>query len=377
MPDTIEIIHVESESDKNKFIEFPYSFYKDDKYWVEPLRFDVKNNLDEKKNPFYKHSKIKLWLAKKNGEIVGRIAGIINDNHNKFHNDKVGFFGFYECINDKNVSKMLLDKAAEFVKENGMDTLRGPMNPSTNDECGLLVEGFNKSPVMLMTYNPEYYPQLLEDYGFVKAKDLLAFWITSDVVNDEAMMAKLKRVSDLILKKENITIRNVNMKDFKNEVQRIREVYNDAWELNWGFVPMTEDEFNFIANNLKLVVDPDYIEFAEINGKPVGFSLALPDVNQAIKGMNGKLFPFGFIKFLLNKKKIDQLRVMIMGVKKDYHRKGIDAIFYRNIVATATRKGLKGAEISWVLEDNYAMKQTTEKLGGKVYKTYRIYDKMI
>ncbi|MBK7447474.1 MAG: hypothetical protein IPJ45_15935 [Ignavibacteria bacterium] len=271
---------------------------------MEPLRFDVKNNLDEKKNPFYKHSKIKLWLAKKNGEIVGRIAGIINDNHNKFHNDKVGFFGFYECINDKNVSKMLFDKAAEFIKENGMDILRGPMNPSTNDECGLLVEGFNKSPVMLMTYNPEYYPQLLEDYGFVKAKDLLAFWITSDVVNDEAMMAKLKRVSDLILKKENITIRNVNMKDFKNEVQRIREVYNDAWELNWGFVPMTEDEFNFIANNLKLVVDPDYIEFAEINGKPVGFSLALPDVNQAIKGMNGKLFPFGFIKFLLNKKKL-------------------------------------------------------------------------
>lgn len=377
MPDTIEIIHVDTDSDKNKFIEFPYSFYKNDKYWVEPLRFDVKNNLDEKKNPFYKHSKIRLWLAKKNGEIVGRIAGIINDNHNKFHNDKVGFFGFFECINDKNVSKMLFDKAAEFVKENGMDTLRGPMNPSTNDECGLLVDGFDKSPVMLMTYNPEYYIGLMEEYGFVKAKDLLAFWITNDIANDEAMMAKLKRVSDLILKKENITIRNVNMKDFKNEVQRIREVYNDAWERNWGFIPMTEDEFNFIANNLKLVVDPDYIEFAEINGKPVGFSLALPDVNQAIRGLNGKLFPFGFIKFLLNKKKINQLRVMIMGVKKEYHRKGIDAIFYRNIVATATRKGLKGAEISWILEDNYAMKQTTEKLGGKVYKTYRIYDKLI
>ncbi len=377
MPDTIEIIHVETDSDKNKFIEFPYSFYKNDKYWVEPLRFDVKNNLDEKKNPFYKHSKIRLWLAKKNGEIVGRIAGIINDNHNKFHNDKVGFFGFFECINDKNVSKMLFDKAAEFVKENGMDTLRGPMNPSTNDECGLLIDGFDKSPVMLMTYNPEYYIGLMEEYGFVKAKDLLAFWITNDIANDEAMMAKLKRVSDLILKKENITIRNVNMKDFKNEVQRIREVYNDAWERNWGFIPMTEDEFNFIANNLKLVVDPDYIEFAEINGKPVGFSLALPDVNQAIRGLNGKLFPFGFIKFLLNKKKINQLRVMIMGVKKEYHRKGIDAIFYRNIVATATRKGLTGAEISWVLEDNYAMKQTTEKLGGKVYKTYRIYDKLI
>ncbi len=377
MSDKIEILPVESEGEKNKFIEYPYSFYKSDKNWVEPLRFDVKNNLNEKKNPFYQHSKIKLWLATKNGETVGRIAGIINDNHNKFHNDKTGFFGFFECINDKNAAKMLFDKAAEFAKENGMDTLRGPMNPSTNDECGLLIDGFNIPPVMLMPYNPEYYAGLLEDYGFVKAKDLLAFWIDKEVSNDEKMMDKLRRVSDIVLKKENITIRNVNLKDFKNEVQKIREVYNDAWELNWGFVPMTEDEFNFIADNLKLVVDPDYIEFAEINGKPVGFSLALPDVNQAIKGLNGKLFPFGFIKFLLNKKKINQLRVIIMGVKKEYHRKGIDAIFYRNIINTAVKKGLKGAEISWILEDNYAMKQTTEKLGAKVYKTYRIYDKPI
>lgn len=377
MSDKIEILPVELEGEKNKFIEFPYSFYKSDKNWVEPLRFDVKNNLNEKKNPFYQHSKIKLWLATKNGETAGRIAGIINDNHNKFHNDKTGFFGFFECINDKNAAKMLFDKAAEFAKENGMDTLRGPMNPSTNDECGLLIDGFNKPPVMLMPYNPEYYAGLLEDYGFVKAKDLLAFWIDKEVSKDENMMGKLRRVSDIVLKKENITIRNVNLKDFKNEVQKIREVYNDAWELNWGFVPMTEDEFNFIADNLKLVVDPDYIEFAEINGKPVGFSLALPDVNQAIKGLNGKLFPFGFIKFLLNKKKINQLRVIIMGVKKEYHRKGIDAIFYRNIINTAVKKGLKGAEISWILEDNYAMKQTTEKLGAKVYKIYRIYDKLI
>ncbi|MBS1551718.1 MAG: hypothetical protein JST15_06590 [Bacteroidetes bacterium] len=377
MSDKIEILPVELEGEKNKFIEFPYSFYKSDKNWVEPLRFDVKNNLNEKKNPFYQHSKIKLWLATKNGETAGRIAGIINDNHNKFHNDKTGFFGFFECINDKNAAKMLFDKAAEFAKENGMDTLRGPMNPSTNDECGLLIDGFNKPPVMLMPYNPEYYAGLLEDYGFVKAKDLLAFWIDKEVSKDENMMGKLRRVSDIVLKKENITIRNVNLKDFKNEVQKIREVYNDAWELNWGFVPMTEDEFNFIADNLKLVVDPDYIEFAEINGKPVGFSLALPDVNQAIKGLNGKLFPFGFIKFLLNKKKINQLRVIIMGVKKEYHRKGIDAVFYRNIINTAVKKGLKGAEISWILEDNYAMKQTTEKLGAKVYKIYRIYDKLI
>jgi len=373
----IEVQTVESESDKNKFIEFPYKLYSNEKNWVEPLRFDVKNNLNEKKNPFYKHSKIKLWLARKDGEIIGRIAGIINDAHNEFYSDKVGFFGFFECINDKNVSRILFDKASEFVKQNGMDTLRGPVNPSTNDECGLLVDGFDSPPVMLMPYNPKYYIDLYEDYGLVKEKDLLALWISKDVIKDEKMMDKLNRISDMIIKKENLTIRNVNMKDFKNEVQRVREVYNNAWQDNWGFVPMTEEEFNFIAANLKLAVDPAFVEFAEIEGKPIGFSLALPDINQAIKGLNGKLFPFGVFKFLANKKKIDQLRVIIMGVKKEYHKKGIDAVFYRDIIKAGNTGKLKGAEISWVLEDNFAMKQTAEKLGAKVYKTYRIYDKKL
>ncbi|MBK9333605.1 MAG: hypothetical protein IPM96_14695 [Ignavibacteria bacterium] len=377
MPDRIEIIEVGSDAEKNKFIEFPYKFYKGNKYWVEPLRFDVKNNLDEKKNPFYKHAKIKLWLAYKNSELCGRIAGIINDTHNKFYNDKVGFFGFFESENDINISNALFEKAAEFVKENGMDTLRGPVNPSTNDECGLLTDSFDLPPVMLMPYNPEYYLKLYDGFGLKKAKDLFAFWISKDVIKNEPMMNKLNRISEMIIKKENLTIRNVNMKDFKNEVQKVREIYNNAWQENWGFVPMTVEEFNFIADNLKLAVDPDYVEFAEIDGNPIGFSLALPDINQAIKGLNGKLFPFGFIKFLLNKKKIDQLRVIIMGVKKEYHKKGIDAVFYRNVIKAGNRKGIRGAEISWVLEDNLAMKQTAEKLGAHVYKTYRIFDKAL
>lgn len=374
MADNIEITEVGSDSEKNKFIEFPYKLYRGNKNWVEPLRFDVKNNLDEKKNPFYQHSKLKLWLAKKNGEVVGRIAAIINDNHNNFHNDKVGFFGFFECINDEKAAQLLFDKAAEFVKDCGMDTLRGPVSPSTNDECGLLVDGFDIPPVMLMPYNPEYYKDLMESYGFIKAKDLFALWISKDVIKNEQMMNKLDRISEMILKKENLTIRKVNLKDFKNEVQKVREVYNNAWESNWGFVPMTEDEFKHIAANLKMIVDPLYVEFAEINGETVGFSLALPDINQAVKGLNGKLFPFGIFKFLANKKKIDQLRVIIMGVKKEYHKKGIDAIFYRDIIRDANNHGIKGAEIGWVLEDNLAMKQSAEKLGAEVYKTYRIYD---
>ncbi len=217
----------------------------------------------------------------------------------------------------------------------------------------------------------------MENFGFKKAKDLYALWISKDVIKDDKMMSKLDRISEMILKKEKLTIRKVRMKDFQNEVQKVRDIYNNAWEENWGFVPMTEDEFKFIAANLKLAVDPDYVEFAEIDGKPVGFSLALPDINQAIKGLNGRLFPFGIIKFLLNKKKINQLRVIILGIKKEYHKKGIDAVFYRNVIRAGNRKGARGAEISWVLEDNYAMMQTAEKLGAKVYKTYRIYDKKI
>ncbi|MBV6479082.1 MAG: hypothetical protein HGGPFJEG_01843 [Ignavibacteria bacterium] len=377
MSNKTEIIEVDTEHLKKSFIEFPYEFYKDYDNWVEPLRFDVKNNLDTKKNPFYKHSKIKLWIAKKEGKIAGRIAGIINDSHNKYYNDKTGFFGFFECINDKEISRLLFEKAGDFVRSNGMDILRGPVNPSTNDECGLLVDGFDSPPVMLMPYNPEYYIDLITDAGFVKAKDLLAFWIDRDVIKDEQMMSRLDRISEMIIKKENLTIRNVNLKDFKNEVQRVRDVYNNAWQDNWGFVPMTEEEFNFIAANLKLAVDPAFVEFAEINGQPIGFSLALPDVNQAIKGLNGKLFPFGILKFLSNKKKINRLRVIIMGVKKEYHKKGIDAIFYRNIIKAGNTKKMRGAEISWVLEDNFAMKQTSEKLGANVYKTYRIYDKKL
>ena len=373
----LKVIEASSAYDKKRFIEFPYELYSGNKYWVEPLRFDVKNNLDTKKNPFYKHSRLKQWLALSGDKVVGRIAGIINDNHNEFHNEKTGFFGFFECINDKKVASMLFDKASEFALSEGMNILRGPVNPSTNDECGLLVDNFEVPPVMLMPYNPAYYQELLTSYGFVKAKDLYAFDIARNVIKDEKMMQKLERVTDIITKRENITYRNVNMKDFKNEVQKVREIYNDAWSKNWGFVPMTEEEFNYIAGHLKMAVDPDFVQFAEHNGKPIGFSLAVPDINIAIKGLNGKLFPFGVFKFLANRKKINRLRVIIMGVKKDYQKMGIDAGFYKDVIKAGDRKNYVGAEISWVLEDNYAMKQTVEKLGGKIYKTYRMFDKII
>ncbi len=373
----ISIKKVDNDYEKNQFIKFPWKIYENDDYWVPPLLFDVKNNLDKKKNPFYEHSKMEMWLVEKDGEIAGRIAAIINDNHNKYYKDKVGFFGFFESINDKNVSKLLFDTASKYLKENGIEVIRGPVNPSTNDECALLIEGFNSSPVMLMPYNPIYYQSLIEDYGFQKAKDLYALYIGAEVINNTELMNKLDRISKMIIKKEGLTIRHVNLKDFDNELQRIREVYNNAWQDNWGFVPMTEGEFKHIAKILKPIADEDFILLAEKDGKPIGFSLCLPDINQVLKSLNGRLFPFGIFKFLMKKKKINVLRVIIMGVNVEYHRKGIDAIFYQNIIKTGNKKNIIGGEISWVLEDNYAMVQAAEKLGANIYKTYRIFDKKL
>lgn len=373
----ISIKKVENDHEKNQFIKFPWKIYENDPYWVPPLFFDVKNNLDKKKNPFYNHSKMDMWLAEKDGKLAGRIAAIVNDNHNKYYNDKVGFFGFFECVNDQNVAKLLFDTASKYLKENGMEVIRGPVNPSTNDECALLIEGFDLSPVMLMPYNPKYYQSLIEDYGFQKAKDLYALYIGADVIDNTELMSKLERISEMIIKKENLKIRHVNLKDFDNELQKIREVYNNAWQGNWGFVPMTEEEFIHVAKILKPIADEDFILLAEKDGNPIGFSLCLPDINQVLKNLNGRLFPFGIFKFLKNKKKIDVLRVIIMGVNVEYHRKGIDAIFYQNIIKTGYKKNIKAGEISWVLEDNYAMVQAAEKLGAHIYKTYRIFDKKL
>lgn len=374
----INIVKVENDGQRNIFINFAYEHYKDEPNWVPPLRFDVRNTMDKKKNPLYKHVDMEQWLAYKDGELVGRIAGIVNHAHNEFHKDKVGFFGYFECINDKDVSRKLFDKAAEYVKSKGMDTIRGPVNPTTNDECGLLIDAFDKPNVILMPYNFKYYADLIEDYGFTKAKDLYALWIPSTVIN-LPVMDKLNRISDMILKREDLVVRKVNMKDFKNEVQRVREVYNNAWSDNWGFVPMKEEEFNYIAGNLKMIVDPNFVFFVEKRdtGETIGFSLSLPDTNQAITGLNGKLFPFGIFRYLRQKKNINRLRVIIMGVKHEYQKKGIDAVFYRDTIVEGNRKGVEGAEISWVLEDNMVMMQTVINMSAKIYKTYRIYDKTV
>jgi hypothetical protein len=374
MADEIIVKRVTNEVDKMKFIKFPWKIYKNNPNWVPPLIFDVKNNLDTKKNPFYTHSKIELFLAYREGEICGRIGAMVNDNHNKFHEDKVGFFGFYECINDKEISKALFDAARVFLISEGKNIMRGPVNPSTNDEVGVLVDGFNLPPVILTTYNPEYYNALLEDYGFKKAMNLFAYQLTDALIKDKARMDKLERVSQVVLKRENLKIRKINLKDFDKEINILHEIYNKAWEKNWGFVPMTKEEFIHVGKMLKAIVDTDLVYIAESEGKPVAFSLTFPDFNEVFIKMNGRLFPFGVIKFLLNKNKIKGIRVFAMGIIKEFQKKGIEAVFIRNTILEAIGKGYQKADISWVLEDNLPMVQTAVNLGADQYKTYRLYD---
>lgn len=373
----IIINKVRNEADKSLFIKFPWKIYKGDNNWVPPLLFDVKKNLDTKRNPFYTHSEIELFLAYRNGELCGRIAAITNENHNKFHSDKAGFFGYFECINDQKIADALFKAAEEFLKSKGKDLIRGPLNPSTNDEVALLIDGYDKPPVLLMTYNPEYYASLIENYGFKKAKDIYAYMVYDSISKDEQVMGKLRRVSDIVQKKEKIKIRKLDMTDFKNEIQRVKEVYNQAWSYNWGFVPMTEQEFDYLSVSLKPLVDKDLVYFAEVEGKPIGFSLALPDMNIIFKKINGRIFPFGIIKILFGRKKINRIRLITLGVIPEYQKKGIESIFIKNTIEIGMSKGYNQAEISWILEDNIPMVQTAVKLGADRYKTYRIYEKII
>jgi hypothetical protein len=373
----IKIRKAENETERMKFIKLPWELYKNDKFWVPPLLFDIRNNLNPKKNPFFLHSEMDLFLAESNGKLVGRIAAIKNDNHNSFHKEKTGFFGFFETIDDEEVSDLLLDTVCGWCKDRGLDTVVGPVSPSTNDECGLLIDGFDSSPVVMMSYNPRHYQQKIENFGFEKKNDLYAYYIPAEVIKDEKLMAKLERVARIIKSKEGVVTRKLVMKDLKNEVRRIEEVYNNAWEYNSNFVPMTTAEFDYAAKSFKAIVDPDYVIIAEINGAPAGFSMSIPDMNQVFKKMNGRLLPFGIFKLLSGKKKIDMVRIIIMGVKHEYQKRGIDSVFYLETIKEGNKKGVKGGEISWVLDDNIPMRQTAENLRAHIYKTYRLFKKTI
>ncbi len=370
----ITILPVSNKKDLMTFIKFPWKIYKDDPYWVPPLLLDMKNLLNKTKNPFFNHSEADFFLAKRNGDIVGRIAAILNNPHNKIHNEKTGFFGFFECINDEQVSAALLNTAKEWVQSKDMTQLRGPMNYSVNDTAGFLSEGFNSSPAIMMTYNPKYYLDLMDKAGFSKIKELYAYTFNRDMPIPERFI----KFANKTLEDPSIKLRTINMKEFDKEVSIIQEIYNDAWQNNWGAVPMTSEEFRHAAKDLKTAVDPDIVFVAEVNGEPAGFSLALPDYNEIFKDINGRLFPFGLIKLLLNKKKIKGIRVITLGVKQKFQKKrGLAPAFYYETYVRGKNKGYSVGEFSWILDDNVLMNRAIEALGATLYKKYSIYEKAV
>ena len=361
---------VDNKQDWTAFVKFPYKHYKNDPNWVPHLLVDQKNLLNPEKHPFYEHARIQFFLAKKEGRNVGRIAAIVDDNHNEFHEERTGFFGFFETIEDYGVAEKLLTAARGWVKDQNMNAFRGPVNPSQNEDCGLLIDAFDSPPVLMMTYNPSYYVDYIERFGFKKAMDLYAYYID----NIKPPPEKLVRVAEAIRKKKNLTVRPINMKDFQNDAAKVWHIYNNAWSKNWGFVPMTKPEFDYMAKNLKQAIIPELALLAEIDEKPIGFSLSLPDLNRALIHTNGRLFPLGLPKILWYSKKIDMIRIIIMGVIHEYRKHGIDAIFYLDTWRNAVNRGYWRGEMSWILEDNEIMNRTAKMLGGRVYKTYRMYE---
>ena len=372
----ISIKSVSSKSDLAAFIDFPHDLFKGDKNYVPELHIAQRDVLTPGKHPFHNHSTIQPFLAYQNGKIVGRIAAILNNNHNTFSNKKDGFFGFFESYDDAAVAEKLITEVKNWLITKGVNTIIGPVNPTTNDPAGLLVDGFDSPPVAMMTYNKPYYINLLTANGFEKKFDLLAYDLPTKTVDKRTVRLKetlLKRFAD-----RNIVVRNINMKDFKNEVDKILQVYNLAWKDNTGFVPMTEDEFKYLAKDLKMILDKDFCLLAEKEGKVIGFALAVPDINQVlIKIKRGRLLPVGIFKLLLGLKKINYVRVIALGVNEEYRKAGIEAYFYAQIIQKAIDKKITGGEASWILENNEMMNKGLRNLNATAYKRYRIFEKMI
>ena len=371
----VNIEEVRGAGAKKEFIRFPWKVYRGNPNWVPPLESEVKFLLDEKENPFFQHSEAACFLARRNGETVGRIAAIIDRNHIKFHNEQAGFFGFFECLPDCAVARALLDAAESWLKERDVAIMRGPVNPSTNDECGFLLEGFDSPPMIMMPYSPEYYLDYMERCGLTKAKDLYAYICA---IRDVAAGGRLERLASAVKARvPGLTVRPANMKRFQQEVEAVQFIYNSAWSHNWGFVPMTDAETVSMAKKLKPLIAPELMIMAEVDGKPAAFFVALPDYNQVLGKINGRLGPVGLAKFLWYSRKISDIRVLAMGVTEQYRKKGIEGLLYLESFKAAVKKGYERAEMSWILEDNVLVQRGCELMGGTLYKKYRIYEKRI
>jgi GNAT superfamily N-acetyltransferase len=367
---------VRTNADRETFIRFPWQVYGGDRHWVPQLLDEQREMLDRSRHPFHAHSEVEFFLAREKGEVVGRIAAIENRQHNRFHDERIGFFGFFESTDSPAVARVLLATAAQWARDRGLTHLRGPASFSTNEECGALVEGFDDRPALMMAYNPRFYPALLEGCGLAKTKDLVAFHTTAADVRSR-QGARVERGAHLVRERLDVTVRPFELRRFERDLALAMRVYNEAWVPNWGFVPVTEAEARYLGQKLKQIADPELVLLALApDGRPIGVALTMPDWNEAFQKVDGRLWPTGLFTLLAYKlglRRLRRMRVMAFAVVPEFQRRGIDLL----LLEETMRRGLarfQEAEFSWMLEDNKAITNSAEAFGLRLYKRYRMYE---
>jgi GNAT superfamily N-acetyltransferase len=371
----VTVAPVASRRERKLFLEFPWRHYRGDPNWIPPLRQNQKELVGFAKHPFYDDAKGQAFLATRNGEVCGRILALVNHAHSRLYNEKRGFFGFFESTNDQAVAHGLFDAACDWLRAQGMTDVRGPLNPSQNYECGLLVEGFDAPPTFMITYNKPYYGDLVESYGFAKTQDLYSFWGHVDML--KSLDKKLSFVVQEAAERFNIKVRPFNPKRFSEELEIFLDIYNQSLEGTWGFVPLSKSEGRHMGAGLKHLIVPELAILAEVDGRVVGGTFGLLDYNPRIKQMDGRLFPFGFLKLLFRRREIKRVRLMSTNVLPEFQRWGVGLVLVNGIVPKALEWGIEIGEFSWVLESNHLSRKTLERGGAKRDKVFRIYDKVL
>jgi hypothetical protein len=375
---SVEIRPVRSRRDLKRFVKAPFHLHRGHPQWVPPLIYERMQFLDRGRNPWFEHGEAEYFIALRDGEPVGRITAQIDREWDEVQGGKDGMFGFFETVEDREVAAALLGAAEDWIGERGRNRLLGPMDFTTNDEVGILIEGFELRPMILQNWHPPFYKDLLEELGYGKAMDLLMWYLElGELKEGDQFAPEIHAAAEKALRDEGIAIRNFDKGSLGEEMRRFSEVYNEAWADNWGFVPATDAEIEFHAKLLKQVLDEDWGFIAEKGDETVGVAFTLPDINQAIAKTKGRLLPFGWLKFLLAKRKIDRVRVFALGVKNEYRHSGVAAGLYLKHLEAASPDGVPAGETGWILETNGPMNRAMEGMGGKVVKRYRIYERAL
>ena len=369
---SVSVVPVHTRRQRKQFLEFPWQLYRNDPNWVPPIRVDQKELVGYRHHPFYVRNRAQTFLAYRGNEVCGRIAAIVNQAHVELHNERRGFFGFFESVDDQEVANALFDTAGRWLAAENMESMRGPVNPSQNHVTGALVEGFDSPPTLMMAYNPPYYDRLIQGYGFRKAQDLYAFWADTEML--PASQGKHWPIADQIQERFGIRIRPLSRWRFRQDIREFLAIYNQSMKNTWGFAPMSEGELDYMARVLRFLLIPELVLGAEIDGRLVGIVFALPDYNPRIKQIDGRLLPFGFLRLLWGRRKIKKVRILAASVLPEYQLMGVSLVLLRAMAPAALECGIREVEYSWIAESNALSRGSLEKGGAKRIKTYRVYD---